>query len=130
MQDESVIVQFPEGIPGFEEYDTFAMTLEEDAPLAHLTLSDDEDCGFLLLQPQALFGEDVPQVNIDDSVTTLLELQEGDSADMWVIVTLGQDVRESTANLRAPLLINKRTHKGVQMILDDDVYQSTQPLFH
>ncbi|MCL1852045.1 MAG: flagellar assembly protein FliW [Peptococcaceae bacterium] len=130
MREDSVIVQFPKGIPGFEEYENFAMTMEEDTPLAHLTVHDDEDCGFLLLQPQALFDEYAPDVSIDDHVTSLLELQEGEPVEMWVIVTLGQDVRESTANLRAPLLINRRTHKGVQMIIDNDVYQSKQPLFH
>jgi len=129
-QEETIPVQFPKGIPGFEEYDLFSMRMEENSPLAHLMVEDDEECGFLLMQPQALFKEYGSTINLDDDAAFLLDLNEGEEVDMWVIITLGEkDIRESTANLRAPLLINRRTHKGVQMIIDNDELKSKQPLF-
>ncbi|MCL1917095.1 MAG: flagellar assembly protein FliW [Peptococcaceae bacterium] len=130
VQGETLVIDFPKGIPGFEEYSQFSMRLEEDSPLAHLTVEDDEDCGFLLLQPQALFEEYVTTLELDDDAAILLDCNEGEDVDMWVIVTLGQDdMRDSTANLRAPLLINRRAQKGVQMIIDNDAFSSNQPLF-
>jgi flagellar assembly factor FliW len=129
MQEESIILEFPKGIPGFEEYDQFTMKLDEETPLAQMTVIDDDEMGFLLLQPQAMFDGYMPQIELDDEAASLLDLDEGENVDMWVIVTLGDNIRESTANLRAPLLINMRTQKGVQMIIDNDTYKSSQPLF-
>jgi len=127
--EEPITLYFPKGIPGFEEYTHFAMSFEEDAPLAHLTVVDDLDCGFLLLQPQSHFQGYLPQVDLDAETVDLLGLKEGEHVETWVIVTLASDLAESTANLRAPLLINFRTQTGVQMIIDDDAYPARQPLF-
>jgi flagellar assembly factor FliW len=129
MQEQSFTVEFPRGIPGFEEFSHFAMSFEENSPMAQLTACDDDEHGFLLLQPQQFFGEFVPQVDLDPESVSVLDLKDGENVDMWVIVTLGDDLQNSTANLRAPLLINMRSQKGVQMIIDNDTFKAKQPLF-
>ncbi len=62
-------------------------------------------------------------VEIDDATEALLELEEARDAAALVVVTLGDSIETSTANLFAPLVFNIRRRLATQMVpllrLDD-----------
>ena len=46
-----------------------------------------------------------------------------------MIVTVRTGPAMTTANLKAPLIVNLRTRKGVQLIIDDSQYSTKYPLW-
>jgi flagellar assembly factor FliW len=124
------VIHFPKGLPGFEEYKTFVLTEETEDPLAQLSAADNRDVGFVLFKPQLLFADYLAEVEINEEETELLAARADDRVDVWVILTLClRDMRLTTANLRAPVIINPRTQRGIQLILDQEKYSSRYPLF-
>ncbi|MGI6631309.1 MAG: flagellar assembly protein FliW [Bacillota bacterium] len=125
-----MLITFPKGLPGFEDYRRFELQEEPEAPLASLNSLDDENIGFVLLKPHTNFNDYPTKIKINAEETELLEVQEDDRVDIWVMLTLClSDITKSTANLRAPVIINPRTQKGLQLILENEGFSYRQPLF-
>lgn len=124
------VITFPKGIPGFEEYMSFQLDLAEDSFLAQLHSVEPREIRFFLVRPQVFFPDYLPQFNLEDEDAADLEVEQGEDIDVWAIITVvGGDITQSTVNLRAPLLINARTGKGIQQILTEEGYSSRQKLF-
>lgn len=82
---------------------------------------------FLLCAPERFFPDYQPQAGSEE----LDEVQLSDAtAAIWMcLVTVREgQIREATANLRAPLLINPFARLGKQVILREE-YPIRQPLF-
>lgn len=123
-------VFFPKGLPGFEDYKNFELREEQDAPLANLNSLDNQDIGFVLLRPHVAFNDYHTKIEIKNEEAKLLGIKEESQVDIWLILTLClSDITKTTANLRAPLLINHCTKKGIQLILENEDYSYRQPLF-
>jgi len=128
--DENKALYFPKGLPGFEDEHTFILKAEQGTPLAQLDSVENKEIGFVLLRSQLFFPEYLVQVDLPSEEAALIEANSEDCIDVWSIMTLSiSDMSQSTVNLRAPLLINPRTQKGIQIILDDEGYSSRQPIF-
>jgi len=140
---KDTIYKFTQGIPGFEDYREFRLVEQEDVPLAQLISVEDERIGFILMRPGVLFpdysvevdegDEEVLKLNLvtneTGSSSTLLDVEPKGEIEIWAIVTLNrQDAAQSTLNLRAPLLLNTESERGVQVILSDKRYLTRQPL--
>lgn len=122
-------IVFPKGLPGLEEYREFLFSEEEGTLLAQLKAADNDKVGFVLVRPQFIPGY-LMKVELGQQETEILEAKSEDEMAVWTIVTLCQsDILKSTVNLRAPLLINNRTGKGFQLILDKEEFAFRQPLF-
>ena len=127
---ENKIIAFPKGIPWFEEEKSFVLVEEEGVPLARLDSVNNQEIGFVLLRSQVFFPEYLPKVELTPEEVELMEVGSDDDVDVWSIMTLClSDMAKTTVNLRAPLLINSRTGKGIQLILADESYSSRQQLF-
>lgn len=122
-------IVFPKGLPGLEEYREFLLTEEEGTLLAQMEAADNNEIGFVLVRPHFVAGY-LPEVELGQQEAEILEAKPEDEMAVWSIVTLCQsDVLKSTVNLRAPLLVNNRTRKGYQLILDKEEFSFRQPLF-
>ena len=128
--NEKRVILFPKGIPGFEEQKNFEFFQEEEnMPLAELNSVNQEDIKFIILRPQFFFPDYLRQVDLNHEEIELLEVTGDDQVDVWAIMTLSlSNMANSTVNLRAPLLINVRANKGLQIILDEESYSSRQRL--
>lgn len=78
----------------------------------------DDDLEFVVAAPPTFFPD--YEFEVDDEVADRLGL--ADAADhgqllMLVMVTIGEPVQESTANLLAPVVINGETREGAQVVL-------------
>jgi flagellar assembly factor FliW len=88
------------------------------------------EIGFVLLRPQVFFPDYLQKVELSSEETQLLEITDDQKVDVWVIMTLClSNMAKTTANLRAPLLMNTTTQKGIQIILNDEDYSARQPIF-
>jgi flagellar assembly factor FliW len=116
---ETLVVEFPSGIPGFESYRRFVLIASADlSPLGCLKAVDASDVSFLVIDPNLL------ALNYDLTLSEFERARIGASADeplLWLaIVTITE--KEATANLRAPVVINPSKMIGCQVIRDNDQY--------
>lgn len=118
-------IEFPDGLPGFPHARNFRLLpLDPDlTPFAALRSQDLEGLEFVVVPPGAVFEGYTVEVPDDDA--TRLELREADDAVVMVIVTVS---RPPTANLLGPLVVNRRTGRGRQVVMVGSNYDVRTPL--
>ncbi|HET6792930.1 MAG TPA: flagellar assembly protein FliW [Acidimicrobiales bacterium] len=118
-------IEFPDGLPGFPQARHFRLQpLDPDlAPFAALRSQDLEGLEFVVVPPGAVFEDYTVEVPDDDA--NRLDLREADDAVVMVIVTVS---RPPTANLLGPLVVNRRTGRGRQVVMVGSDYDVRTPL--
>lgn len=108
------VIDFVAGLIGFARQQRFVM-LDYKAPFSWLHSIEDPNLAFVVIDGFE-FGkayELKPPYGDKD-----IDLKEGDEYAVLVVVTVRSDPRMTTANLKAPLFVNLRNKKGVQVIFD------------
>lgn len=124
VQDRQLL-HLPRGIVGFEELSGFAL-LPLEPPLYLLQSVEDPTVGFVVMDPTVVdpgYGIEVSQEE-----RALLAMVGDDRPECWCIVTLTMDGSPSTANLRAPIVVNPNSRLGSQVILQDGQRQVRHPV--
>jgi len=126
--DEGRVVHLTEPMPGFMGLRRFAV-LDPDAesPLKWLQSVERADVCFLVVDPRAFFPDyevQVPPARLAD-----LCLEDPSEAAVAVVLTVGEDLSKTTANLLAPILFNPHRGLARQVILDGSDYPVRAPLF-
>jgi len=116
---ETLVVEFPSGIPGFESHRRFVLIASADlTPLGCLKSMDSSDVSFLVIDPRLLW------LDYDLTLSEFERARLGGGDDdplLWLsIVTITET--EAAANLRAPVVINPATMTGCQLIRENDQY--------
>ena len=116
---ETLVVEFPSGLPGFESCRQFVLIASADlSPLGCLKAVDGSDVSFLVIDPRLL------SFNYDLTLSEFERERLGVTTDeplLWLsIVTVTE--KAATANLRAPVVINPSTMIGCQVIREKDQY--------
>ena len=115
------VITFPNGLPGFEKCRQFAILEdEESAPFSWMLSVENPRLAFVLLDPFLTWPDYTPRISRDDLKSLSIEKQE--DALLYVIVTLAREVREVTANLSGPVLVNGATRLATQLALIDERY--------
>ncbi|MGZ5026148.1 MAG: flagellar assembly protein FliW [Methylobacter sp.] len=118
--DPSTIINFPNGIPGFENQTRFKLFHQEgDNPLIFWLQSlDDEALVFSVAQP-SVFNINYDFV-LNDEEEAVLGIE--DIADTVVLIILHKDSSDQSGVkgfIRSPLVINSAKRIGLQKILTD-----------
>jgi len=121
------IIDFPRGLPAFEDLRRFTLLHPEgEAPKYFILQSlDDVEIAFHITDP-APWGFSY-QIKLSDEESALLG--EGEPGDFVVVVMLiSTDTGGVRANLKAPLVLNLKTRRGLQHIFSTLDYQLSEPL--
>jgi len=119
--EETQILDFPQGLLGFEEYHSFALIDAHKKPFFWLQSTEEARIAFILIKP-SIFHEDYnPGVSADDFADIGAEGPE--ECLIFAIVTV-PDSGSMTANLQGPLYISKKTRVGKQCISPKDEYRT------
>ncbi|WP_183192233.1 flagellar assembly protein FliW [Brevibacillus fluminis] len=122
--DREKVVTFQHGIPGFENEKQFVF-LPMDDSLFTVMQSVTSSLHFIVVRPFQLFPD--YDFEIPTSFVNQLEIKEPDEVVIYNIVVLHDDWKKSTVNMQAPIVINSRNGKGLQIVLNQ--YKIKQPLF-
>lgn len=122
---EDSIVEFPSGLIGFPDSKKYVL-LEYKAPFSWFHSVEDSNLAFVVVDGVE-FGDNYKVT--PPYGDKQCDFREGDEFAVLVIVTVRSDPRMTTANLKAPLFVNLRTRKGVQVIFDDPRYSTRHPLW-
>ena len=79
---------------------------------------DEPEVAFPVMHPNELKPDYAPSVS-DEMLIPLGDLTE-DNTYILVTLTAAADKKDTTVNLKAPLVINTDTRKGCQVIVEDD----------
>jgi flagellar assembly factor FliW len=103
---------------GFPDHSRFALArLDDEGTVCDLRSVDDPAVSFVVVPPHVFFADYGPEV--DDATVAMLGVEGEDDLLTLVVVTLGASAEDATANLLAPVLVNHRTRKAAQVVLDD-----------
>lgn len=119
--EEKQILEFPQGLLGFEEYRQFALIDAHKKPFFWLQSTEETRIAFILIKP-SIFHENyqpgVGQEDFDD-----IGAEGPDDCLEFAIVTV-PDSGPMTANLQGPLYICRKTRKGKQCVSPRDEYRT------
>ncbi len=109
------LVRLPAGILGFEQFKDYVLLANPaEMPFAWLRVADSASLAFVVINPFLVMPEyapDIPDIDVE-----FLGLKEINDAILFNIVTLRSPNR-ATVNLKGPLVINRHTHIGKQVII-------------
>lgn len=120
--EESGIIIFEEGLPGFEQARKFVLLYDgqPDSPFCWLQSVDQPDLAFAMINPEAIMPDYT--VEIDDDIVERLGIESPADVIYYAIVVIPDDIAEMTANMKAPVIINVREKKGMQVVMDNSDY--------
>jgi len=126
--DEQEIIDFPEGIPGFEDSRKYViLDIPENDTFKVLQNAEDEYVSFVVTEPWAFFES--YDFDIPDEELMKINIRKEEQIAVLNIVTLSDDFEKSTVNLLAPVVINSEDRVGRQYVLNSGKYTTKHPLF-
>ncbi len=115
MVTDTCLIDLPLGMLGFERIKRFALIANPgEEPFRWLQVPDDPSLAFLLVPPFDVLPEYEPELPPED--VDFLELDSPGDALMFNIVTLRAN-GHATANLKGPIVVNRHTLRGKQVVL-------------
>lgn len=119
--EDSQVLEFPQGILGFEEYRRWALIDAHKKPFYWLQSTEETRIAFILIKPSIFRDTYDPGIGLEE----LEDIGAPDLDDclVFAIVTV-PEAGPMTANLQGPIYISKKTHKGKQCISPRDEYRT------
>lgn len=125
---ESDLISIPGGILGFPEYTKFCLVDPgDDVLIVWLQSLENPEIAIPLLEPK-IFKTDYT-VRLSASELRELKLDNVNQSAVFTLLTIGDDIAQMTANLKAPLVINLREHLAKQVVLQENEYTIKHPMF-
>lgn len=127
--EEDKIIQFKDGIPGFQDEKDFVVILNEDPdnPFHYLQSVNTGELSFIVMNPFEVFPD--YDFSISETVKEKLQIEDEKQIAIYTIVVVPDDMTKMTTNLQGPIIINTANKKGKQVILDDNRYNTKHFLF-
>jgi flagellar assembly factor FliW len=128
--NESDVIEFGGGLPAFEHLTHFIILAEqqgEDNVFFSLQSTQDEDVAFTLIDMTAIWADYNPTVDIGE----IAELGEynPDNFAIYNIAVIPEDVKQTTVNLKAPIVVNVLSKKAKQIVCANDDYSIRHYIF-
>ncbi len=120
-------ITFEKGIPGLEEYKTFVISeIKDNQKFKTITSTENSNVGFVSISPFEVRKD--YEIDLSDEIISELEIEKPEDVLVLNLITLGKTLKNSTVNLKAPVIINIKNNKGKQLILQDDRYEIKEHL--
>lgn len=125
-QDE--ILFFPEGMPGFEDYQRYLLIRldNDDDTLLCLQSLDEEQLAFIVVNPFFVVPDYQPRLT--DSELASLKCHPDATLAFYAIAVLKDSFQDTTFNLKCPLAVNPFNHLAIQVVMEDSRYSMRHPI--
>lgn len=123
---QRLAVRFTVGMPGFEQYTRFTLEGIDDGPIFWLACDDEPEIALpvgdiFAIEPRYAF--DLP-----DADAQALGLSHSADALVLAVLYVPRGAGAITANLFAPIIMNRATGLATQLILDGSDYSLRHPV--
>ena len=114
--DPGNVIEFPRGLPGFENCHRFSLFHPEGENPKYFILQslDETDVAFYLADPSS-FGFSY-EISLSDEESAAIGLTDPSSAVVAVMLAKTESGEPLRANLNAPLVINLAARRGLQHV--------------
>jgi len=110
-------IRFENGLSAFEDYKGFTYRKElRLKPFIYMHSSYDSNVSFVCVDPFIL--DPSFKVLLNEETVKNLELEDSSDVIILCLVSVGKDMYTTTANLMSPIVINARSMKGEQVIME------------
>ncbi|MCL8027648.1 flagellar assembly protein FliW [Nocardioides bruguierae] len=124
--DAGAVISLVRPLPGFPGHHRFTLEALDDAGVLSALRSVEDETRFLVVPPHTFFPDYAPVV--DDTTQAELGLETAEDVLLLVVLTPGESLAGTTANLLAPVVVNRHTLAAAQVILDDASLTTAVPL--
>ena len=121
---EEKIIHFENGVLGFEDYKEYTILYDnekEKSFFSWLQSIEESSLAFPIVNPFNVVENYNPQIN-DDMLESIGGIQDEDIV-VFLMATIPEDVKQASVNMKAPLIINASSRKGVQIIVEGQEYE-------
>ena len=126
--DEKTIIEFPNGIIGFEDTKRYALLSplgDEKFPMWLQSVEGKEPC-FVVYDPMQVYPE--YKFEISDEEQELIKASADTPYRCLTVAIVPDDYRKTTINLRCPIVMNIRDNIAAQVILTEP-YEFKAPVY-
>ena len=126
--NEEDVLFFPRGIPAFESNHKWILAGSDDSAIKWLQNIEDGDLALPVTSPDAVrpdYNARIPE----DELKLVGSVNPADLALLIVVSIPRSAPWNMTANLRAPILVNLKTRKAVQVIALNEEYPIRHVIF-
>ena len=125
--DEKTIITVPNGIIGFEDVKRYTLLspLGEGVFPMWFQAVDKADPCLVVYDPWQIYPD--YKFEIDDEMQDMLSAEEGDALQLLAVAIVPDDYKETTINLRCPIIVNTKNNIAGQTILED--YEFKYPVY-
>lgn len=123
---EGLRFSMPRGLLGFEDEHEFVLVEEPDSPVCWLQASDEPQVALPVIEAFLIY----PEYNFDlsDAEAAALKLEGPADATVLVVLTARAEPPMVTANLLAPIVLNRAERQALQIVLADTQYPMRYPV--
>lgn len=115
------VIEFPWGLPGFAGLHRFlALSLEEQPNFVWLQSVEDPSVALPAADPWQIFSDYEPRLPV--YATETLELRNSEDFTILCVVVVTKDAKEMSMNLMAPIVVNLKTNRARQVMLENSHY--------
>lgn len=127
--EEQDVVRFADGIPAFEdEHEFVVLPYEEGTPYMFLQSMATPELAFLMTDPFVFFPD--YSFELDDENMERMGIGSMDDMLVCTLISIpGSGVADMTANLLAPIIMNRHTRQAKQVVLEKTQYTTKHRLF-
>ena len=124
---EADVIEFPWGLPGFPMNRRWLLlSVESHSSFVWLQSLDDLNVAIPTADPSMIFEEYRPK--LPAYAFLALEIANPEDFTTLCVVVVTPNAEEMTMNLMAPILVNLRTRKARQVMLENSAYSVREPI--
>jgi flagellar assembly factor FliW len=113
---EGELINFPWGIPGFEELKSYVLLQYKNGPFQWLQSMEEPSVAFVVCPPDFIGIE----YRVPDSKTSLIRLERKVDLLVLNIVSFDREKGSMRFHVRSPLIFNAATRVGYQWTMEQD----------
>lgn len=122
---EEKIIHFENGLLGLEEYKNYTILYDIEAGseslFSWLQSTDEVGLALPIVNPVKIDENYDPQ--IEEAILEPIGELNHDNLIVFLLATVPADVKEASVNMKAPIIINADTRKGIQVIVEGSEYE-------
>lgn len=125
--EEDEVITFEAGIFGFEDYRRFVLIRFDNASGSVICLQSVEEANvaFVMINPHSFLPD--YEFTLSDEDIRALKVENAEDVMIYNICVLQDNLRDSTANLKCPIVVNVKNRLARQIILEDGEYPFKYP---
>jgi len=123
--EESQIINFEEGLPGYPTLKKYVIlkSTETKSLCCYLQSLDDPNVSLPITVPFVFFPDYKPEISDEDfKKIDITDTTGAQNLSVFNVLVVPTQVKETTINLKAPIVINEKTKKGGQFFATNKEY--------